>query len=184
MGEPVLKKSVKVAICAAIYIAAIAAMSVLFVLVGQNQTAAPAPDEFPAYTAAMASEPIYSSLAGWDSSEINGERLYTAPVGDVHFVVKRATAYQKELAAYAQANVRSVRAEETEFLSGLSVGEIGGRETYIFEYADFELQPAQYRKVYFFNIGKHTYGAMGAAGSREMLEQIDFDAIVANFDFE
>lgn len=180
-----MKKSGKAALCAVIYIAAIAAVSVLFVSIGRNQSTAAAPEELPIYTAGVLNpEPVYTTVSGWVLSGQNGEQIYTAPDGSVRFIVKRAAAYQKDLAAYAQANVRSIEAEDTAFTIPLSSGEIGGRETYIFAYTDFETTPAQYRRVYFFNAGKHTYGAMGVAESREALATADFDAIVAGFEFE
>lgn len=178
-----MKKSVKVTICAVIYVLAIAALSALFILLGPSQNTSAAADEFPAYTAAQIENPLYSDLSGWAYEAQNGETRYTAPDGTAYFVVKRAAAYQKDLAEYVRANLRSITAERTEFLSELSVGEIAGRETYVFRYADYGIVPTQYRKVYFFNIDGRTYGAMGAAASPEALEQIDFDAIVANYDF-
>lgn len=185
-GGSVLKKSGKIALCTAIYAAAIAAMSVLFVWAGQNRSeAVPAPEDIPGYTAVASEEGgRYASTEGWTLAEQNGERIYTAPDGDVRFVVKRATAYQKDLAAYAHANVRSVQDENTEIFTPLSVGEIGDRETYIFAYADLGLSPTQYRQVYLFNIGRHTYGAMGVAKSPEALEDAGFDKIVAGFQFK
>lgn len=181
-----MKKSGKIALCAAIYVAAIAAMSVLFVWAGQDLSdAAPAPENIPHYTSVAPEEGTrYASTGGWALTEQNGEQIYTAPDGDVRFVIKRATAYQKDLAAYAHANVRSVQAENTEIFIPLCVGEIGGRETYIFAYADLGFSPTQYRQVYLFNIGRHTYGAMGVAESREVLESAGFDEIVAGFEFE
>lgn len=181
-----MKKSGKIALCAAIYVAAIAAMSVLFVWAGQDLSdAAPAPENIPHYTSVAPEEGTrYASTGGWALTEQNGEQIYTAPDGDVRFVIKRATAYQKDLAAYAHANVRSVQAENTEIFIPLCLGEIGGRETYIFAYADLGFSPTQYRQVYLFNIGRHTYGAMGVAESREVLESADFDEIVAGFEFE
>lgn len=179
-----MKKSVKVTISAVIYVLAIAALSALFILLGPSQNTAPAADELPAYTAARIENPLYSDVSGWNCEEQNGETRYTAPDGTAYFVVKRAAAYQKDLAEYVRANLRSITAERTEFLSELSVGEITGRETYVFTYADYGIAPTQYRKVYFFNIDGRTYGAMGAAESREALERIDFDAIVADFTYE
>lgn len=181
-----MKKSGKVALCAAIYVAAIAAMSVLFVWAGQDLSGAgPAPENIPHYTSVAPEEGMhYTSTVGWALTEQNGEQIYTAPDGATCLAVKRATAYQKDLAAYAHANVRSVQAENTEVFTPLAVGEIGGRETYIFAYADFGFSPTQYRQVYLFNIGRHTYGVMGVAPSREALARAGFDEIVAGFEFE
>lgn len=181
-----MKKSGKFALCATIYVAAIAAMSVLFVWVGQDLSdTGPAPENMPHYTSVAPEEGTrYASTGGWTLTEQNGKQIYTAPDGDTCLVVKRVTAYQKDLAAYAHANVRSVQAENTEVFTPLSVGEIGGRETYIFAYADLGFSPTQYRQVYLFNIGRHTYGAMGVTESREALASAGFDEIVAGFEFE
>ncbi len=161
-------------------------MSVLFVWAGQNLSdSGPAPENIPHYTSVVPEEGIrYASTEGWTLTEQNGEQIFTAPDGDVRLSVKRATAYQKDLAAYAHANVRSVQAENTELFTPLSVGEIGGRETYIFAYADFGFSPTQYRQVYLFNIGRDTYGVMGVAPSREALAGAGFDEIVAGFEFK
>lgn len=178
-----MKKSGKIALCTSIYAAAIAAMSVLFVWAGQNRAeTVPVPENIPGYTAAAPEKGArYVSAEGWALTELNGEQIYTAPDGDVILAVNRAIAYQKDLAAYAQANVRSV---QTEVITPLSVGEIGNRETYLFTYTDRGTSPVQYRKVYLFNIGLQTWGAMGVAESLEVLENAGFDEIVAGFQFK
>lgn len=180
-----MNRGVKGIIGAAVYLAAIAGLSALFITVGPMGTAPGTvrAAQIPAYQppAAVYREEL-TDLGRWAADPVQGG--WIAPGGAARFIVTRALAYQKDLAAYAQANVGSIEMGRIQVLSEMAQGTIGGRETYVFEYADLEQDPVQYRKIYLLNTPDHTYGAMGVAQSREVLEQIHFDAIVANYPFQ
>ncbi len=180
-----MKKSPKVILCATVYIAAIAGLSVVFTVVGEpgNAPGTISSGEVPAYQA-PAGQNTNASLTGWTAEPSQGEEHWISPGGSARFIVKRAAAYQEDLEAYAKANVSSIEMERVEELSALACGEIGGRQTYVYAYADFGQKPVQYRKIYIFNTNNRTYGAMGVTENREALEEIGFDSIVAGYQFE
>ena len=177
-----MKKQFKLVFCAAAYLAAIAGLSALFISYGPIGTApgSTGGGEIPDYhpVSAVYREEL-SDLNHWTADP--GQGGYLSPDGTARFFVTQALAYQEDLAAYAQSNTGSIEMEKVEVLSGLSRGVIGGRETYVYEYADLGQNPVQYRKIYLFNADGRTYGAMGVSHSREALARIDFDSIVAQY---
>lgn len=180
-----MKRSGKVLLCAVIYVAAIAGLSVGFIRIGEpgNAPGTITSAEVPPYQAELPGDAA-GTLDGWARETGAGEEHWISPDGASRFIVTRAAAYQKDLEAYAKANVGAIEIEDVEMLSALARGEIGGRETYICEYADLGQEPAEYRKIYIFNTEDRTYGVMGTAASRDALEEIGFDSIVADYQFE